>query len=320
MRVLVTGGTGFIGSYVLRELLSRGYQPIVLDRIAHQGSIGVDRFVGDVRDANAVSEAAAHAEGIIHLAAVLGTQETITNPRPSAETNILGSLNVFEAAVEHDLPVVYAAVGNHWMREHGAGSYVISKTAVEDYAKMFNKHRGGRINVVRPCNAYGPGQPASRPFGWSPVRKVMPAFICRALSGRPIEVYGDGEQVSDMVHVQDVAHVFVKALELAGTGTLCDTIEVGPSGSHTVNEIAQKVVDAVLARTFLDTPIVHLPMRRGEVPNATVAADVGTMTAAGIDHSDFVGIKDGIQRTVDWFAQQEGTHWTRPKVAEPVSA
>ena len=87
----VTGGQGFIGSYLRRELLARGHQVVVFDRHPHTDmAAGETFFLGDVRDETAIVELAAHVEGIIHLAAVLGTQETIGNPRPSAETNIRG--------------------------------------------------------------------------------------------------------------------------------------------------------------------------------------------------------------------------------------
>jgi len=106
MKVGVTGGAGFIGGH-------RGHEPLVLDhhnRRLHRDDVEV--LLGDVRDETAVFELAAHVDAIINLAAVLGTQETIQRPRPSAETNILGSLNVFEAADRYQLPVVYAGVGN----------------------------------------------------------------------------------------------------------------------------------------------------------------------------------------------------------------
>jgi UDP-glucose 4-epimerase len=82
-------------------------------------------ILGDIRDATAMVELAAHCDGIIHLAAVLGTQETIFNPRPAAETNLVGGLNFLEAVSQYDLPGVYIAIGNHWMNN----SYSISKTA-----------------------------------------------------------------------------------------------------------------------------------------------------------------------------------------------
>lgn len=322
MKVGLTGGQGFIGSWIADELRARGHEVVVFDRHNHVHTPDYwdsrfEFFQGDVRDATAVVELAAHVDGIIHLAAVLGTQETISNPRPSAETNILGSLNVFEAANQYDLPVVYAGVGNHWMRDHGTGAYTISKTAAEDFTRMFNKYRGGRISVVRPVNAYGPGQSVAAPYGSSKVRKIIPSFVCRALAGAPIEVYGDGTQVSDCVYVGDVARVFSGALEYtAEHGALADPVGVGPASSVTVNQVADMVRNEVASRQDT-TPVdlVHLPMRPGEVPNAVVRADVGSLLQLPEEfHEDtFMSLRQGIARTVShyelnwlpgWKAQQ----------------
>lgn len=307
MKVGITGGQGFIGSHIKKELLRKGHSVVVFDRHNHLNgdTPNVEFFQGDVRDATAVVELAAHVDGLIHMAAVLGTQETIQNPRPSAETNILGSLNVFEAAAQYDLPVVYAGVGNHWMRDHGTGAYTISKTTAEDFTRMFNKYRDGRISVVRPVNAYGPGQSVATPYGPSKVRKIMPAFICRALLGTPIEVYGDGTQISDCVYVHDVARVFVGALEHTKIhGGVETPIGVGPSASVTVNDIARDVATSVAVR--LNKPqvdIVHLPMRPGEVPNAVVQADTSTLEVLGPKYTEntFVKLAVGINSTVEWF-------------------
>lgn len=304
----VTGGQGFIGSYLRRELLARGHQVVVFDRHPHtEMAAGETFFLGDVRDETAIVELAAHVEGIIHLAAVLGTQETIGNPRPSAETNIRGSLNVFEAANQYGIPVAYAGVGNSWMRDHGTGSYTISKTAAEDYARMFNAYRGGRISIVRPVNAYGPGQSIAAPYGTSRVRKIAPAFICRALTGADMEVYGDGTQVSDCVYVEDVARVFVTALEhTAVNGPTERPVEVGPLSSVTVNDIARLVAEYAAKVTGREpVGITHLPMRPGEVPNAVVSSDTATLAQIGMTAADFVTLEDGIARTVDHYAQ----HW-----------
>jgi UDP-glucose 4-epimerase len=307
MKVAIVGGQGFIGTYVKEELLRKGHQVVIFDRHNRLDGlpVGVEFFQGDVRDATSVVELAAHVDGIIHLAAVLGTQETITNPRPAAETNILGSLNVFEAANQYDLPVVYAGVGNSWMRDHGTGAYTISKTAAEDFTRMFNKYRGGRISVVRPVNAYGPRQAPATPFGPSRVRKIMPSFICRALTGKPIEVYGDGTQVSDCVYVGDVARVFVGALEHTAEHDPVETsIGVGPTTSVTVNDVANLVAGVVAVRTGrAPVKLDHLPMRPGEVPNAVVSANVDTLKQLSSEyHADtFLGLEQGITRTVDYF-------------------
>lgn len=308
MKVLVTGGSGFIASWIRRELTARGHSVLVMDHQDRRQHLapGEEFFLGDVRDHVAVTEAAAHVDGIIHLAAVLGTQETISNPRPSAETNILGSLNVFEAAAQYNLATVYAGVGNHFMRLQGTGCYTITKSAAEDLARMYNLYRdGGRITIVRPVNAYGPGQSIAAPFGTSKVRKVMPALTCRALTGTDIEVYGDGTQISDCVYVEDVARTFAQALEhTAAHGPTEKPVEVGPLTSVTVNDIARLVAEYAAKVTGREpVGITHLPMRPGEVPNAVVKSDTSTLAQIGMTAADFVTLEDGIGRTVDYYAE-----------------
>jgi len=318
-KILVTGGSGFIGGHIITELLANGYKVMVFDHslpgqvMDPLGPRAVEYFHGDIRDATAVTEAAAHVDGIIHLAAVLGTQETITNPRPAAETNIIGGLNVFEAATQYKIPVVYAGVGNHWMRTEGGGTYTITKTAVEDFAKMYIKNRGAKINVVRPVNAYGPGQSVAYPFGSSKVRKIMPSFVMRAITGMEIEVYGGGTQISDCVHVRDVAKVFVAALKYTDEhGALwnprepsynSDSFEVGPpNDKYTVKDIAELVIKVAES----ESKIVDLKMRPGEVEGAVVKANLKTLKHLkeyGIDPDEFIKLEDGIRETVEYYRE-----------------
>lgn len=316
MKVGITGGAGFIAGHIIEELVARGHSVIVFDHLGRvdreiianadpEGRDHITKMLGDVRDETSVFELAAHVDAIVHLAAVLGTQETIQCPKPSAETNILGSLNVFEAANRYGISVVYAGVGNHWMREHGTGSYTISKTAAEDFARMFNAYREGHITIVRPVNAYGPRQSIAAPYGTSKVRKIMPAFICRALTNTPIEVYGDGTQVSDCVYVKDVAKVFATAVEhTVRYGPTAKPVEVGPIESATVLDVAHLVAGTVSVKT--GRPVVkieHLPMRPGEVPNAVVKADTDTLKQIGMDAADFVSLEAGISDTVDYYSK-----------------
>jgi nucleoside-diphosphate-sugar epimerase len=292
MKVLVTGGAGFIGGYVIEELMARGHEPVIFDHY-DRGGYTCPVFLGDVRDATAVTEAMARVEGWIHLAAVLGTQETIQNPRPAAESNLMGGLNILEAAAQYDLPGVYIGVGNHWMNN----TYSISKTMIERFVDMFNKNRGTRVNIVRAMNAYGPRQEPSQPFGVSRVRKITPAFVCRALAGQPVEVYGDGSQVSDMVYVSDVARALVGALD---AGEVFDrVVEVGPARHITVQEFAQQVIDCCGS----DSKIVNLPMRPGEIPGSTVSADVSTLELVNMSADGLVPLDMGLQCTVDYFRQ-----------------
>lgn len=309
MKIGVTGGAGFIGGHVADIAIERGHSVLVFD---HHGRIDaeaaarhgdkVERMLGDVRDEVAMAELAAHVDGVIHLAACLGTQETIQNPRPAARTNIEGGLNFLEAITQYDIPGVYIGVGNHWMNN----SYSISKTTIERFCAMFAKERGTRVNVVRLVNAYGPRQSVAPPYGPAKVRKITPAFVCRALTGAPIEIYGDGKQVSDMVHVRDGALALVQALEKAADDIVLDTVvECGPVEHRTVNEVAQTVIDAAGLLGFPPVELKHLPMRPGEIPGARVTADTSTLPLVGIDPDSLTLLEAGVLDTVRWYAE----HW-----------
>jgi len=295
--VLVTGGNGFIGRYVTEELVGRGYIVSSLDTRYRDGGSGVTTVLGDIRDATAVTEAIAHAEGVIHLAGVLGTQETVRNPRPAAETNILGGLNVLEAVAQYDVPLVNIAVGNYWMNN----TYSITKNTIERFIDMHVRYRGSRMSIVRALNAYGPRQTVSAPYGSSKVRKIMPSFTCRALSGEPIEIYGDGEQVMDMIFVKDVARILVDTLEATERYGPIGTLDAGTGRETTVNEIARLVADEVTRQTRIAVSIEHLDMRPGEDAGAVVLGDPSTLSAIGIKASSLVKLEDGIADTVGYF-------------------
>tara|TARA_S200002703_G_scaffold103581_1_gene89841 strand:+ start:2386 stop:3309 length:924 start_codon:yes stop_codon:yes gene_type:complete len=297
MEVLVTGGMGFIGRYVVEELLTNGHTPIIFDhhrRLVEEYPENVEVFQGDIMDDVAVTEAMAHCDSWIHLAAVLGTQETIQNPRPAAKSNLIGGLNVLEAAAQYNLPGTYIAVGNHWMNN----TYSITKTMIERFIDMYNRNRGTKVNIVRVVNAYGPRQLAAAPYGPGKVRKITPAFVCRALLNHPIEVYGDGKQVSDMVYVGDVAKALVRATEKACEGTVFPVpVEVGPSENKSVGEIAELIRD--LADS--DVEIVNLPMRPGENAGDRVTADNTTLSLVDMNPEDLVSLEDGMKKTVEYF-------------------
>jgi UDP-glucose 4-epimerase len=336
MKVGITGGNGFIGSWVAEELIKRGHQVLVFD---HSKRVSQhDVMLGDVTSETDVMELAAHVDGIIHLAAVLGTAETIDRPLPAAHTNIIGTLNVFEAASRYDIPVVFAAVGN---ANIARGTYCITKSASERFVEMYREDRGLRVTSVRPMNAYGPRQSAPEPYGSAKVRKIVPSFVCSALSGDPLMVYGDGSQISDSVFVGDVANVFVTALEKAFDGIIPKhPIDVGNEIPTSVLEVANEVIKNVPGAT-----VNLVPMRAGEPfggalstqadllkiveavklanpeldPKSirrvvrelgtVVSADISTLEVIGIDPKRFKPLAEGIKETVDWFKANDGTTW-----------
>lgn len=301
LQVMVTGGNGFIGQQVVRRLYDLGYEPFVLDRVKSPDAV---THLGDVRDPVAVSESMAHADGWIHLAGVLGTQETIRNPRPAVTVNLIGGLNVLEAAVEHGVPGVNIAVGNHWMNN----TYAITKSAMERFVEMYVAERGAQVTTVRALNAYGPRQSVAAPYGSSKVRKIVPSFICRALVGDPIEVYGDGDQVMDMIHVRDVAGILTTMLSVTIKNGHQPLIQAGTGRKTTVLEVAE----AVLTATNSSSVINHLPMRPGEPASSVVLADTTTLTNQFPTLPEgLIPLEEGLAETADWYAKKWLPGWQR---------
>lgn len=238
--------------------------------------------------------------------------------------------------------MAFAAVGN---ANIARGTYCITKSASERFVAMYREDRGLRVTSVRPMNAYGPGQSPPAPYGSSKVRKIVPSFVCAALSGDPLRVYGGGTQVSDSIWVGDVAKVFVTALEQAAKGNVpSHPIDVGNPSPTSVLDVANEVIKNIPGST-----IDSVPMRAGGPfggpldseekllaivsaviganPNlnrmdvrrvvrelgTVVSADINTLDAIGINPIDFKSLSSGIQETVAWFRSDRGVSWDFPK-------
>jgi len=291
-RLLILGGDGFIGGYVAAEAIARGLEVTVFDQRQRRPGgryrkSEVAAFLGDIRDASAVRNAVMAADYAINLAAILGTQETIRTAVHCVETNLIGTLNFLEACVPTDFHTVRAVqigIGNYWMDS----PYPITKRAALAFSRMFNKELGTQVAMVRAMHAYGEGQKDR------PVRKIVPTFIAQALRGEALTIYGDGEQVVDMIYVGDLAKVLVDAC----TSLTIDyehVYEAGLGRHLTVNDVAREVIDAAGS----SSEVVHLPMRPGEEENAVISADPATL--AGLGDYEFVSFEDGIKQVVDWY-------------------
>lgn len=291
-KILVTGGAGFIGYHTVNNLIRRGWQVTVFDRYKPKVfREDCSFFLGDVKDRESVMEAVYHHDGVIHLAARLGTQESISSADESARVNILGSINVFDACKIYGRKAVYIAVGNHWMNN----PYSITKTTAERFALMYNKEMETKIAIVRGLNAYGPHQKSE------PVRKIMPNFIIPALKNEDIIIYGDGEQIMDMIYVEDMAEILVRAL-LYEHNIYDSIIEAGMGHDITVNQIAKLVIRIANSRS----KIKHIPMRPGETPGSVVkATNFEPLHELRYSVDRMVSLEEGIRRTVEWYLQKD---------------
>ncbi len=295
-RILITGASGFIGSHCIEEALSRKLTPICFDRYLHQYPEGCETFQGDIRDTEAVREAINKVDYAINLAGILGTQETINNPIPSVQTNIIGTINFLEACRPtkfHQVKAVQIGVGNYWMNN----SYSITKDTATRFCLMYNKEHETKVAIIRGLNAYGERQKHK------PVRKIIPTFIYRALNDQDIEVYGNGAQIMDLVYVKDLAKILVDVC--TKEHNLYDTqIDAGTGRRTNVNEIAEIVIKACNSKS----KIIHLPMRPGEPEQAIVLADTKTLKMLG-DY-DLTPFEEGIKRTVKWYKENYDIKWS----------
>jgi nucleoside-diphosphate-sugar epimerase len=289
--VLVTGGSGFIGSHVIDNLISRNIKVGIFDREKNNKykNPNIKIHFGDIRDYNSISEAISKYDGVIHLAGMLGTQETVNEPIPAIQTNIIGGINVLQSCRSYEKKGVYIAVGNHWMNN----PYSISKTTTERFTLMFNKEHKTKIAVVRGMNAYGERQKHK------PVRKIMPNFILPALEGKPIIVYGNGNQRMDMIYVKDLADILIRALIVEHD--VYNTVFSGGTGiAPTVNHIAETVIQ----ETNSSSELRHIEMRPGESKESIVIAEPKTLIPLFDKIPKFTTLKKGVENTVKYYKEE----------------
>src|SRR4051794_12837298 len=228
MKALVTGGAGFIGSNICRLLLEEGHQVAVLDNLQtgfrqNLEIPGTIRFIeGDVRDRAAVAEAIEGCDTVFHLAASVGNVRSIEDPLLDAEINVLGAVNVLEAARMAGVRrfVLSSSCGIFGEPEvlpmpeahpfNPDSPYGVSKLAQEKLALVYGKLYGIESVCLRYFNVYGVNQRLDA-YG-----NVIPIFVFNLLAGRPITIYGDGEQTRDFVNVRDVARANMAAATVPG--------------------------------------------------------------------------------------------------------
>lgn len=257
MKILVTGSEGFIGTHVVRSLRADGHDVRGLDLKDNSG---------DIRKAEDLKQATEGCDAIIHLAAVASVQETIKDPKGTAEHNVTGTQNVFQAAIgAGHIPVVYASSAavygdnqNLPLKEsetpNPLSPYAEHKWQNEKDAAAFGKHHGLKTFGVRFFNIYGEGQDPSSPYSG-----VISVFHDRLESGQDITIFGDGQQSRDFVSVDDAITALKLGLEHASTDAPIANVCTGKTTP--LLELADAIGQAIQR-----TPNIHFaPARDGDI-------------------------------------------------------
>ncbi|WP_290812374.1 NAD-dependent epimerase/dehydratase family protein [Halovivax sp.] len=301
-RILVTGGAGFIGARLAGALLDDNDVAVLDSLVAGDRSTvpGDARFIeADLRDADALERAVAEADTVFHEAAVVSVARSVEDPLESHAVNAESTLRLLEAARRHDVRVVLAssaAIYGHPEsipvgepdRKEPTSPYGLEKLAADHYAHLYHDLYGLDAVPLRYFNVYGPGQSGGDYAG------VIRVFVERALNDDPITVHGDGDQTRDFVFVDDVVRANLAA---ATTDAVGEAYNVGTGESITIRELAELVRDLADA----NSDIVHAEPREGDIDRSE--ADV-SKARARLDFEPTVSIRDGLDRTVDWYRQR----------------
>ena len=245
MKIAVTGGSGFIGQATIAAAEAAGHEAWSFDR-AHGNDI-----LGDLT-------ALRGADVVIHLAGMLGTSELFDAPEAAVHANVIGTLRILRWCQDHG--AAFVGVG---MPPVFPSVYTATKVCATRLATAWHQAYGLPVSHVCAYNAYGPGQK----WGAGHPQKILPTFARAAWEGRPLPVWGDGEQTMDLVHSDDVGRMLVDAASHGDDVTF----DAGTGTAVTVNELAEFVLDQTGSRAGVE----HLPMRTGEQPTRIVAEGAG---------------------------------------------
>jgi UDP-glucose 4-epimerase len=307
---VVTGGAGFIGSELVRQLAAGGAPVVVIDNLVNgkrENLADVEGYVTllecDIRKVAEYSSVLAEADTVYHLAC-LGVRHSVHSPAENHDVNATGTLRLLEASRDAGVPkFVYVSTSEvygtaQWvpMTEHHptfpSTVYGGSKLAGEAYTRAFHKTYGYPTVVIRPFNTYGPRSHHEGDSG-----EVIPKFLLRCLAGKPMMVFGDGTQTRDFTYVSDSA----RGIVLAGTSPAAvgRTINLGSGFELTINDLARTVAK-VLDRP--DAAIVHDEPRPGDV--LRLYADMSQARAL-LGYEVRVSLVEGLRQLLAWYSAQQ---------------
>ncbi|OHV30034.1 MULTISPECIES: NAD-dependent epimerase/dehydratase family protein [Pseudofrankia] len=319
MKVVVTGGAGFLGSHLTRALLSAGCEVIVVDdlstgAVSNLSGLPVKLIVGSVTDRAILEEAAAGADSIVHLAARPSVERSLLDPLASHDVNVTGTLTVLDVAQRAEAHVIVTSSGSVYgdagpmpCREDGPvaprSPYAASKLAAEAYALGYQASFGLPVLVARLFTVFGPFQAVGHAYS-----AVIPSFIDAALSGRPLTVFGDGRQTRDVGYVEPIAAMLADAT----TRRLAHPRPVNLAFGNRVDLLTMVArLEEIVGRKL---PVAFGPGRAGDVRD--LQADIATVRTL-FPHATSVDLATALDATVAWYAARGG-HRVAPQAPPPV--
>lgn len=308
MRILVTGGAGFIGSHITEKLVELGHEVIVLDdlstgreeNIAHLKS-RITFVKGSITDTVLLQEVMQGVQMVFHEAALGSVPRSVEDPRTTHEVNITGTFNVLMAARDAGVKrVVYAASSSAYgdtptlpkvetMLPNPLSPYAVSKLVGEYYCQVFTRVYGLEAVSLRYFNVFGPRQNPHSQYA-----AVIPKFITAALKGEPLTVFGDGEQSRDFTYIDNVVQANLLAMD--SPRAVGKVYNVACGGRYTLNELIRQL-EAIFGRKL---EVQYLPPRAGDVKHSEASI---SEAQRDLNYRVLVPFDEGLRRTVRWYLE-----------------
>ncbi|HEX2962676.1 MAG: SDR family oxidoreductase [Bacteroidota bacterium] len=307
LKVVITGGAGFIGSHIAEYWIARGADVHVIDNLRSGHLKNVTLFPkinfhrGSITDRDLVFSVLEGATYVHHLAAMISVPESVVKPVECVEINVLGLLNVLEAARQHNVRKVVhsssaAVYGDNpespkftTMRPMPKSPYGITKLDGEYYLEMYRESFNLGTVSLRYFNVFGPRQDPQSQYA-----AAIPIFVSKALKNEPITIYGDGEQTRDFVFVKDVVNANVIA---AANPQAHGVFNVANGASITIKELAELIIKETGSRSR----IVFEPERPGDIKHSLASIKD---TVEGLGFKPEFNLIDGLKETISYFVNE----------------
>ena len=307
MKILVTGGAGFIGSHLIEKIIHKDLETICLDNFSYGSRKNLEATIdnhylevieGDVRDSNLLLKLCKEIDVAVHLAAVISVEKSFERPWETNEINVAGTINLLNACVRnrvkkiiyissaavYGLPSYLPVDENHPINP--ISPYGVSKLSAEQYVRTFGEAYSLETIILRIFNAYGPRQRISQYSG------VIRIFIEQALKGEPLTIYGDGTQTRDFIYVEDAVDAVMRSIECEKITN--EVVNVASGKQIKIKDLAKTVMELV----GKELEIKYLPEKRGDIKHSYACVE----KALGlIDFKAKTSLKEGLKRTINFY-------------------
>lgn len=301
MKILVTGGAGFIGSHVVKLLLNQNHEVTVLDNLSNSKEDVIDKRAvfhkADLNDQEVLEKILPNHNAVIHMASLIEVGESVTHPVEFTQNNILGTVKLLEAMRKTNVKkIIFSSsacvygnpkttpINEDDPLEKQENPYGLTKVTMEQFCMLYHNLYNFDVTILRYFNPYGPGE------SHTPETHAIPNLIKAALENKPIPLYWKGKQVRDFIYIDDLAYAHTLPLNLSGL----HIYNVGTQTGSKVIEVVKKIFDIL----GYEVPIEDKGERKGDVQTLVASYE---KIKSELDWEPKTNLDEGLRKTIEFF-------------------